>query len=148
MSERKINVELFKKIIDYAKKDLRRLEMQVWGVRKNSDYMKYLKDQEDILRGRGLQSQWAACSTKACCAGWAVLLSTPKSKWKSWFKKSGEMKEGVYKRAQTLLGLDECQAEDIFRGSGSHCDRPKDQLKALREDINRLLEINQIEDRV
>jgi hypothetical protein len=148
MEERKINVELFKKIIAHAKKDLRRLEMQVWGARKGSNYAKELKEEDGIFTGRGKQSQWPVCNTKACCAGWAVLLSTPKSKWKSWFLSNGKMKDDAIRKATELLGLDEYQADSIFRGNGAYYNKPARQLEALRVDINTVFEAAGLKDRV
>ena len=42
-----------------------------------------------------------ACGTRACIAGWAVLLSVPKPEWSQWIGADSEIAD----KAQDLLGL-------------------------------------------
>ena len=139
---KKINVKEIKRVLKHIKSDIRRLEMSVWGFKKDS------AEAEILTPDVADKKYWPACSTKACFAGWAVLMNTPKTKWKSLFNKDGGMKQGISGKAEKILGLTEEEAEIIFRGPSTYLEGGKEQFKQLRRDINQVFVQRDLKDRV
>jgi hypothetical protein len=135
---RKINVAMFKKVMKHIKKDIRRLEMGLYGIKKNSPGEWEICD-----------THWAACNTKACLAGWTVLLNTPKKDWPNLFIVNGQMRSHTTStKAAKLLGLDSYEADALFTGNATYETTPRTQYEVLQEEINKLFEEKGIKDRV
>jgi len=122
----KLNEKLIAKIIEHIEKDIRRYDQDLVGLKKDTESY-YFSDIKS--------NKWAPCNTKACFAGWAVILSTPESKIPSLFQKNGSMKGGVLAKARKLLGL-KGEEEDLFASTGENS--PRVDLKIIQE---RLAEI-------
>jgi hypothetical protein len=131
---KKINMKLVRKVLAHVKGDLRRLSMQVYGVHAG---------ERDQLR------TYPACKTKACFAGWAVLLTTPKKRRSKLFDKNGWMNaDTVPRHAQRLLGLGMGESFNIFSGRASCTSGAKRQFSQLKKDINDVLKERGMKERV
>lgn len=127
---KKLNERLIARVIKHIREDFRRFEMSFYGVKAGTSAAdgEYLNEPE---------TKWPSCNTKACFAGWAVLLSTPKRKWNTLFTKSGNMRYPfVRNQAAKLLGLNNDEAENLFTCgmTGS----PRKDLKDVERVLNNI----------
>lgn len=148
MAQKEINMKLMRKVLAHIKSDFRRLNMGTYGELKGSESAQMEKEEGCLVN----PNRWPSCNTKACMAGWTVLVSTPKSQWKSLFEKDGDMKTSTHSKARKLLGLSVEEANEIFTGNACwpSCwpSTAKEQYSLLKEDINEVLEARDMKERV
>jgi hypothetical protein len=122
---KQLNTRLIQKVMRHIKGDLRRLEMSAYA---------YSED-EDEYGGE----EFAKCGTKACFAGWAVLLNRKESDWKKLIHTDYDFHEA----ARKLLGLNDSEASSIFTGPGfdvaSFGAGPIKQYAEVRKSVNEVL---------
>lgn len=106
----KLNVRLLRRIQKHLRADPRRYNQRIWA-----------KDIRFYRRYAPLEVP--ECGTRACIAGWAVLLSTKsKKEWWKWVEKScrmvinpeGNREFAIALKARKLLGLSEDEAFFLF----------------------------------
>jgi len=139
---KEINVKEIKRVLKHVRGDMRRLDMATYGVLENTPSAAEYKN-------------FPACGTKACLAGWTVLLNTPKKNWNKLFTandtsyaEAGLMKDGTHEKAAKILGFNEAEAETIFTGASMYTKGAKAQYKELVEDINQVLKNRGMKERV
>lgn len=128
-----INMKLVRKVLAHVKGDLKRLKMSVYGQQRE---------------GREGKKGYPACETRACFAGWTVLLTTPKKKWAKLFFKSFMDPEQTASRAQKLLGLTDGERYHIFSGRATNRWTTVSQFSQLKKDINGVLKGRGMKERV
>lgn len=127
-----LNEGLLTKVLDHVRADLRRFNMDLFGVQKGS---KAANMESGMDISCHVKNEWPACNTQACLAGWTVLLSTPRRKWGTLFKKNGTMYLNTSFKAQQLLGLESYEATELFNATGA---TPKRSLQIV---LRRLREL-------
>lgn len=127
MKNPKINKVMIRHVLKHIKEDLRRLNMCTWGTKVDPE-----------------SAYSPPCGTRACFAGWAVLLNTPKDQWPYLFHldfNSGENRMSSYTREQAtkLLGFNRNEAISIFGGVSLSKRTSEGQYNQLVRDINKVL---------
>jgi hypothetical protein len=136
---RQIEVKKIQKTIKFIETQLSRLEMNLYGIKKGSPEAK---------TSGFTSNRWPSCHTKACFAGWTVLLETPKREWNKLFRKDGLMRGSTHGKAARILGLTAGEASDIFIGPATWELTTKSQLRALKISINQVFADRGIKERV
>lgn len=113
----KLNVKLLRRIQRHIVAEPRRYEQSVYG---------------DTVTGKKAPT----CGTQGCIAGWAVFLSTPKSKWQTWIEEKYCQMKGT---ATDLLGLTENEADELFSDTNQKYNRGKLGVRAACKKINALI---------
>lgn len=144
MAQKPINMKLVREVLTHIKSDIRRLEMNRYGVKQGSSA---IDPDSDHFEGGLTNEKFPECRTKCCFGGWGVFLTTPKSKRKNLFWKSGEMKN-QFERARKLFGFSADEADSIFSGESLWKDTTRGQLQYLRLDINEVLKERGMTERV
>jgi len=144
MATRKINMKLVREVLTHIKEDLHRLNMGSYGILKGS------RDAEDeeLLENLINPDHWPSCNTKACFAGWTVLLNTPKKEWQKLFLKDGSMRDSTHTKARKMLGFTDYEAETVFAGNALYGNTAREQFQYLKQDINEVLLERGMEERV
>jgi len=127
----KLQVAKIKKVLKHITEDLRRLEMGIWGTFISEEELKEMRLSE--------KRNYPTCGTKACFAGWAVLLEVKRNRWSKLFDSGGHMHVGsISRKAQKILGLTKEEARSLFVGRACNEWEAKDQLISLKEILNNI----------
>jgi hypothetical protein len=127
----KSQVALFRKVVAHVEEDLRRLNMSEWGTHYSEKALldDFSGDKE------AMRKEWPACNTKACFAGWAVVLNKPVRQRKAFLARYSFWSKAA-KDGQKALGLTEEEAEELFY-LGNGYDSESD-LKLIKERLNQI----------
>jgi hypothetical protein len=159
-----INMPEIRKVLAHIEGDLRRLEMRKWGITKgyvakviplvtarvagvppeevsevDVEYLKVLKRLDE--------AGWAQCGTRACFAGWQVLLSIPRDEWFKVMTDEREMMTEVREQAAEAFGFTHDEGYAVFMPSNQK-ETPEEQLALLKKTINEVLEERGMTERV
>lgn len=125
-----INMAEIRKVLSHIEENVNRLEMAYFAAQRN-----------ELEKPDGME--WPECGTKACFAGWQVLLSSSPEEWK---RICSANDIHFVELAQKGFGFTYDEARDVFSGWGSL--EPANQLRDLKTAINIVLSLRGMEERV